>query len=113
MSRFLIAARKRPEIELEQCIGVYEFSVVPRSLFSFDGQPLHCTDKSKVLHLIEEMSTLEDTEAKRPGQNSVIILDGMAIVNQVNKDKHIKTCEVNFSLCSDYSCEFDILVSMF
>lgn len=39
MSRSLIAARKRPEMEIEQCIGEYKFSVVPRSLFSYDGQP--------------------------------------------------------------------------
>ena len=32
LSRFLIAAKKRPEIELELCIGEYEFSVVPRSV---------------------------------------------------------------------------------
>lgn len=96
MSRFLIASRKRPEIELEQCIGDYEFSVVPRSLFSFDGQPLPSTDKSKLLHLIEEMSSFENTEPKLPdAQNSVIILDGMAVVNQVKKDKSIKTCEVS------------------
>ncbi|MEO0684395.1 MAG: hypothetical protein AAFY76_04920 [Cyanobacteria bacterium J06649_11] len=32
-TRFLIAARKRPELELEETIGNYEFLVVPKSLF--------------------------------------------------------------------------------
>ena len=34
MSRFLITARKRPELDLEHCIGNFEFSVVPKSLFT-------------------------------------------------------------------------------
>ena len=36
LSRFLIAARKRPELELEETIGNYEFSVVPKSMFAQD-----------------------------------------------------------------------------
>lgn len=86
MSRFLIAARKRPEIELELCIGEYEFSVVPRSLFTSDGQPHHCTDKSKLLHLIVDHAQLKDTSIT-PGADSAIIIDGMAVVNQIQRIK--------------------------
>ena len=55
ITKFLLAARKRPELKLEETIGEYEFSVVPRSLFTCDGQPHHCTDKSKLMHHIEDL----------------------------------------------------------
>ena len=46
LATFLIAARKRPDLNLEHCLGNFEFSVVPKALFTGDGQPLTCTDKS-------------------------------------------------------------------
>ena len=48
-------ARMRPELQLEQCIGGYKLSVIPKSLFPADGQPLHCTDKAEIMHLTENM----------------------------------------------------------
>ena len=56
ISRFLITSRKQPEIDLEFCLGNFEFSVVPKALFSPDGEPLPSTDKSKILHQIEELA---------------------------------------------------------
>ena len=53
---FLITARKRPELNLEEALGNFEFSVVSKALFFNDGQPLNCTDKSSVLHHIEELA---------------------------------------------------------
>ena len=37
MTRLLITARKRPEVDLEIIIGAYEFTVVPRSILESDG----------------------------------------------------------------------------
>ena len=48
MSRFLVAARSRSEIDLPRYLGKYEFSAVPQSLFSMEGKILTCKDKSKV-----------------------------------------------------------------
>ena len=100
MSRFLIAARKQPEIELEFCIFEYEFSVVSRSLFTTNGQPHSCNDKSQLIHLITNLAGLEDTTLTS-GEGSGIIIDGMAVVNQIvldekptKKKKKIKTCKV-------------------
>ena len=59
MSRFLITARKRPE--LEHCSGNFEFSVVPKSLFTVDCQPFACLDKAKFTHHIEELLGPGDT----------------------------------------------------
>ena len=58
-SRFLITSRKRPELDPEHCLGNFEFSVVPKVLFSFDGEPLPYTDKAKLLHHIEELGKLQ------------------------------------------------------
>ena len=48
LSRFLITARKTPELDLEGSIRNYEFAVVAMSIFTPDGQPLH-----SFLHAIE------------------------------------------------------------
>lgn len=48
MSRFLVAARSRSEIDLPRYLGKYEFSAVSQSLFSMEGKILTCKDKSKV-----------------------------------------------------------------
>ena len=56
MARFLITARKRAQLELEVCLRYSEFYVVPKSLFSVDGQLLACNDKSKLIRLIEELA---------------------------------------------------------
>lgn len=102
LSRLLITSRKRPEIDLEQCFGNFEFSVVPRSLFTSDGEPIMCIDKSKILHRIEELGSLhekhnESIEPNKYELSSILVIDGMAILNQIHKDKDMETCKV--SIC--------------
>ena len=100
LSRFLITARKRPELDLEESIGNYEFAVVPKSIFTPDGQPLHSTDKAKVLHEIESMAEDRETNADETSSDEsirVIIIDGMALVNKVPKDDSMKTWKVIFN----------------
>lgn len=99
LSRFLITSRKRPEIDLEFCIGNFEFTVVPKALFSSDGEPFPCSDKSKILHQIEQNLKEHDDQMDLQTefideQRRVIIIDGMAIVNQLNKNSKVKTCKV-------------------
>ena len=50
MQRLLVIPQKRHEIDLSMYIGKYEFSVSPRSIFSFDAKVHPCTDKSKLMH---------------------------------------------------------------
>ena len=57
LSRFLITARKRPELDLKYSLGNVEFAVVQKSIVSSDREPLPCTDKSTMLHHIEIHST--------------------------------------------------------
>ena len=48
ITRFLVMARQRPEIDLPMLLGNFEFSVIPKSLFQTDGSVLPVIDKSKV-----------------------------------------------------------------
>ena len=86
---------------MEFCFGNFEFSVVPKSLFSYDGQPLTCTDKASILHKIETLSSkLEENlsfsyQLSEEEDYNVVIIDGMAIVNQIVKGKDILTCLVS------------------
>jgi len=56
-ARMLIVARSRPEINLKDSVGDHEFTSVPRALFSVTGKLLPCTDKSKLMHILEELPT--------------------------------------------------------
>ena len=56
ISRFLIVCRTRHDIDLPSYLGDYEFSVVPRSLFTPDGQLYKSTDKSVILNEIENLT---------------------------------------------------------
>ena len=100
LSRFLITARKRPELDIESCIGNFEFAVLPKALFSSDGVPLPCIDKSELLHhigdLVKENADTEDNTLA--DTKKVTIIDWMAVVNQVQKTKEMITCEVSISL---------------
>ena len=66
-------------------------------MFTQDGQPLLTSDKVKVLHEVENLSKrleIAPQEEEILGNTSTIIIDGMALVNKVNKDNSIKTCQV-------------------
>ena len=54
MQRFVIIARRRTNLDLEHCIGEYEFGVVPRAPFSADGSMLLEEQKYKVATLIKD-----------------------------------------------------------
>ena len=48
MTRLLVASKIRPDIDLPRYLGMYEFSVVPRSLFTTDGTLHQTNDKSVI-----------------------------------------------------------------
>ena len=104
--RFAIAARSRPEIDLPKYLGDYELSVVPRSMFSGDGELLLGNDKSVLIHEIERISasvdtpkiTVDSSETVTELTPRVIVFDGMAVVNQIKKTPLIKSC-ADFAKC--------------
>ena len=53
LERLIVIWRSRPQLDLKECIGTYEFGVVPHSLFALDGTVVLAYDKAKILHHIE------------------------------------------------------------
>ena len=103
LTRFLITARKRQEIDLPHFIGNFEFTVVPKSLFSPDGEYLLSKDKASILHAISDDVQQNIGEIISEETPSTLIIDGMAVVNQITKTSEIKTCQVSKTTYS-YSC---------
>ena len=98
MSRFVIAARCRPDIDLPGCFGMCKFPVLSKSLFTPDGNLHKCTDKANVadeIYNLQASVMLNDAilNGDSNEQSKVIIFDGMAIVNLIDtKKQKIKTC---------------------
>lgn len=102
LQRFVIIARKRTDLDLQDCIGEYEFGVVPRSLFAADGSILLEKQKSKVVTLLRNQASADIARSElniidAQHRTKVLILDGMAMVNALPKEKcsdfPIKTCQ--------------------
>ena len=85
-------------------IGKYEFLVSPSLLFSFDGKVHLYTDKSKLMHALEdkaqEMEMTDEVESLPESNLNVVIYDGMALVNKLEIGKDVQTCkELIFMKC--------------
>src|SRR6218665_740148 len=57
--RLMVLARSSRDINQKEAIGNYEFTLTPRALFSPDGTILQCRDKSKLIHLLNKLSTIQ------------------------------------------------------
>ena len=53
VARLIVISKSRPQLDLKECIGTYEFGVTPRSLFASDGTVFLAYDKVKILHHLE------------------------------------------------------------
>ena len=93
-ARMSVVSKSRKDINLEEIIGKYELSVVPRSLFTADGQLLPSQGKSKLMSILESLPDCQAKESDDTHQVSkiVAIVDGMAEVQSLNKPDGIKTC---------------------
>ena len=49
-------------MHLQECLSNYELSKVPRSLFAADYKMLYCYDKSKLMDILEKMSSAETSD---------------------------------------------------
>ena len=87
----LVVSKSRPEINLRNAIAHHEFSVVPRSLFAVDGTMLHCSTKSVLMKIAEDLSLKEATQFETSHQitNSTsvraVIYDAMAQLKSPDK----------------------------
>jgi hypothetical protein len=108
-ARLMIIARSRPDVSLRDAIGTYEFRALPPSLFSSDGSLLMCTDKSKLMGILESLATEESASAAisddpldhgpNDAKKAVAILDGMVYVQAFGKPATVNTC-------ADYATQF-------
>lgn len=94
-ARMMMVCKSRPEINIKEAIGEYEFAVVPRSMFAADGTMLHCTSKSSLMGILEKLDDKRDggTEQEVPAaQMKVSIVDAMAEVQALDKPEWVKSC---------------------
>ena len=65
LQRPIVISRIRPQLDLTECIGTYEFGV-PRSLFASYGTVMLVYDKSKILHHLELLVSNEQLVTHTP-----------------------------------------------
>ena len=95
--RLMVLARSSRDINQKEAIGNYEFTLTPRALFSPDGTILQCSDKSKLIHFLNKLSTIQplsqegelpedgmDTKQDVPSRK-IALFDGMVLLQQMNK----------------------------
>ena len=70
LQRPIVISRSRPQLDLKECIGTYEFGVVPRSLFASDGTVLFTYDKAKILHHLELLVSNEQLVTHTPAMET-------------------------------------------
>ena len=98
-ARFLVVLPSCPEQDLKESISKFEFAVSPRSLFTMDGNLRHCTAKSKLMHILEDLpadqnATVELAQVPEPDHpHKVKIIDAMAVVQSMGKPTWVKTGE--------------------
>lgn len=105
-SRILIASRSRHDIDLKSSLSKYEFTPLPRSLFTQEGIMHHCHAKSKLIGLLEKLpktsagcriSVNITGSADLPSQpyplTQVAVVDGMAELHCMGKPVHLSTCQ--------------------
>ena len=87
LNKIIIVAQARPDLitKMEDIVGNYEMSVIPRSNFSPDGSMLLTVDKSSLMTLIIKQTPLQ-VETPLPGNRpQVLIIDAMPEVKSLKK----------------------------
>ena len=104
-ARMMMVCKSRSEIDIKETVGQYEFSIVPRSLFSADGTMLHCASESNLMSILERLNDNRNNgrvTGPNEDQMKVAIVDGMAEVQSLDKPEWTRKCAQlteNFSNC--------------
>ena len=82
-----LVAKSRPEINIKEVVGEFEFNVVPKSMFAADGSILHCSCKSALMGILEK---LKDHQAHEIPP----LLEPMTVaeVQALDKPSWVKNC---------------------
>ena len=89
----MMVCKSSPDIDIKEAIGLYEFTVVPTSLSASDGTMMHCSCKSTLMHILEKQSGESSKSSIGSSDVIVVIVDGMAEVQSLDKPDWIKTCK--------------------
>lgn len=93
-ARLMMICKNRPDIDIKEAIGLYEFTVVVMSLFAGDGTMMHCSCKSTLMHIPKKQSTESSTSSDVPSSDvKVAIVNGTGEVQSLDKPDWIKTCK--------------------
>ena len=98
-ARMTVICKSRPEIDIKEAFGTYEFRVVPRSMFAAGGTMLQCPAKSALMHILEKLPSSKN-ECRIVGQKEecpeqrmkVSVIDEMAEVQSLDKPEQIRNC---------------------
>ena len=80
-ARLLLVSRSQRHVDLANILGQYELSVVPRSMFAYDGTMNLCSAKSKLMTILKSViqASMEDKPSvMSTSEFSVAVVDGMA-----------------------------------
>lgn len=86
--RLLAVSKTRPQ-DLKSAIGEFELSSYPPSNFTPNGDFIMHNDKSKLFKFLNELQKTHDNNQlptnELPVEYSLILIDGMRLVNEINK----------------------------
>ena len=99
-ARMMMVCRSRHDMDIKETIGLYEFALVPRSMFASDGSMLHCSSKSALMAILEKLPSRLPDEGINDGTTTdtaaphlkVTIIDGMAELQCLDKPDWVKNC---------------------
>ena len=96
----MMVCERHPDIDIKEKIGLYEFALIPRSLFAPDGSMLHCSSKSALMTISEKLPSRSPDQRGSDSTTTrtiephlkVIIIDGMAELQCLDKPDWVKNC---------------------
>ena len=95
-ARLLIVSRSQRHIDFAQTLGQYELSVVPRSMFAYDGTMNLCSANTKLMTFMKSViqAPIEDKPSiKSTSEFGVAVVDEMAELQAMAKPPTVRTCE--------------------
>lgn len=90
-SRMLAVVKVRTDICVRSTIGEYELCSHPPSNFTPNGDLIKHNDKYKLYDSLNNLPKSQYVFQSRPAQSSVIVIDGMRLVNEIKKTDKLKT----------------------
>ena len=92
-----IAANSRHDMHLQESLSNCELSLEPRSLFAAGGTILHCFAKSKLMDILNKISSADTSDVAPPDilqpNKCVAINDTMPDVQSMDKPSWIRMCK--------------------